>query len=388
MFSGVSAFMMAITVGILLPSISEELGLSPTEQGVFGSSAFLGNLLLALPLSWWTSQFRPKTLTTATLALGAAMLALQGLAPNFATLLAGRLAFGLTTLAREPARALLMHQWFRPPEFITVNSVYNALFGIVVGAGLAATPFALGALGDDWRIVLLAFVGGTLFLMAAWTLVGREREGAREATRREGGQLDLIRRALRHKDLWIAGMGFMGATMAWSSFLNFYPTLMLETRDLSLSWTGGILAVGVAMGGFCGIALSYLVGRMSQARRKLLVVAIGAAMAATYLAMLFAQSTPLLMLASAANGATWGYYPLLSSVPFYLPGIRPREVAIAVSLLMTAATAGTFVGPVVAGVLQDRTGDLRLALAAFSFTPLLLSACGMLLSIRADAAPE
>ena len=141
--ASVAAFMMAITVGVLLPSISADLSLSPTQQGMLGSSAFVGNLFLALPLSWWTSQFRPKILTTVTLAAGALLMSVQAWSPNFLVLLVGRFGFGITTMAREPARALLMHQWFEPREFIVVNSVYNALFGIVVGGGLAATPFIL-----------------------------------------------------------------------------------------------------------------------------------------------------------------------------------------------------------------------------------------------------
>ena len=62
----VMGFMVASTVGILLPSISEELNLSPSQQGMLGSSAFWGNLILAIPLSWWTSRYGPKLLTTVT----------------------------------------------------------------------------------------------------------------------------------------------------------------------------------------------------------------------------------------------------------------------------------------------------------------------------------
>ena len=110
LIASVVTFMMAITVGILLPSISADLNLSPARQGLVGSSAFVGNLVLALPLSWWTSQFRPKALVTATLAGSAALMAVQAWSPGYAALLIGRLGFGISAMAREPARALLMHQ--------------------------------------------------------------------------------------------------------------------------------------------------------------------------------------------------------------------------------------------------------------------------------------
>ncbi len=138
--SGVSGFMVMSTVGILLPSISAELHLSPGEQGILGSSAFWGNMVLAIPLSWWMSRYGAKTLTTVTLALGTLFLFLQGWAPVFVVLLAGRLAFGIAIVARQPARALLTQQWFPPREIVILNSASNALFGLVVGAGQVATP--------------------------------------------------------------------------------------------------------------------------------------------------------------------------------------------------------------------------------------------------------
>ena len=384
LFASVAAFMMAITVGILLPAISGDLSLRPTQQGFLGSSAFLGNLILALPLSWWTSQFRPKVLTTTTLAIGAILLSIQGWSPNFAVLLIGRLGFGITTMAREPARALLMHQWFAPREFIIVNSVYNALFGLVVGGGLAATPFILIALNDSWRMVMLSFCGLMAILTLLWVIIGRERSADGDGSQESAGHLEVLKRVLNYRDLWIAGIGFAGATAGWSSFLSFYPTLMLNTYDVSLKWSGAILGLGILVGGFSGIVLSYTTIALSPARRKNLVQVLGVLMMATYFVMIRLDSVPLLFVVSALNGIGWGFWPILSSVPFYIPGIRPREVAIGSSLVMTMTSLGTFMGPSVTGILQEQTGDLRFALTFVCFAPLSLAVAATLLRIRTD----
>ena len=382
--ASVAAFMMAITVGVLLPSISADLSLSPTQQGILGSSAFVGNLVLALPLSWWTSQFRPKILTTVTLVAGALLMSVQAWSPNFLVLLVGRFGFGITTMAREPARALLMHQWFAPREFIVVNSVYNALFGIVVGGGLAATPFILTGVGDSWRTVLLAFAATIGVLILMWLAIGQEREADPDAVQRRSGQVELLKRVLRYKDLWIAGLGFTGATMGWAAFLNFYPTLMLTTSDVSLNWSGAILGLGILIGGLAGVGLSFAVMHIGAARRKNVLQLLGAIMAVTYLVMIQVDSIPLLLLVSALNGVGWGFWPILSSVPFYIPGIRPREVAVGTSLVMTLGALGTFLGPLVTGIIQDRTDDLGLALTVVCFAPLSLAIVGTVLRIRTD----
>ena len=71
--ASVSGFMIMSTIGILLPAISEELQLSPFEQGMLGSAAYWGNFALAIPMGWWTSRFAPKALTTVTIGVGNAV---------------------------------------------------------------------------------------------------------------------------------------------------------------------------------------------------------------------------------------------------------------------------------------------------------------------------
>ena len=394
LLSSVAGFMMVISVGLLLPSISADLGLTPTQQGFYGSAAFLGNLFLTLPISWWVSRYRPKILTTVTFTLSSALMFVQSWGPNFGILLLGRLGFGISTLAREPARVLLMHRLFTPREFILVSSVYNLLFGLVVGGGLVLTPIILSRVEDDWRSVLLTFAVTLGVLAVLWTVLGSDGEADPESEQRESedsdedGRLGIIKRVLGYKELWIAGAGSMGTTMAWSSFVNFYPTLMLDVYDVSLNWTGLLLAIGIATGGPSGVALSRIVPLVSGSRRRNILQAIGVTMVVTYLAMTLTDSIPLLIVITLVSGVAQGYWPVLNSIPFYLPGIRPRESAVALSFMMTLGTFGVATGPALVGALQDRLGDLRLAMMIISFAPAMLVICSSLVNIRTDREEE
>ena len=109
----------------------------------------------------------------------------QGWGPNFAILLLGRLGYGVSTLAREPARVLLMHRLFTPREFILVSSVYNLLFGLVVGGGLVLTPIILSRVEDDWRSVLLTFAVTLGVLAILWAVLGSDGEEAPESEQQE-----------------------------------------------------------------------------------------------------------------------------------------------------------------------------------------------------------
>ncbi len=395
MVSGVSGFMVLATLGILLPAISADLKISPFQQGLLGSSAFWGNIAFAIPMSWWTSRYGPKILTSVTLVLGTAALFLQGWAPVFAVLVAGRLAFGMTVMARQPARVSLTQQWFAPREVVFVNSVQNLLFGLVVGGGLAASPFILVAFGDDWRATLNVFTGLFVVLTIAWMILGRERRTPEYLSTqlpqvRQGAQgfqeTGVVLGALGHRDLWVQGFGFVGATLCWSAFLAFYPTLMLNTYQVSLQWSGIILALGVFVGGAAGLGLGYIV--MNKGHGKFILQILGILMPVTYLGMILTGSIPILIGFTLLNGVAWGFWPILFTVPFHLPGIRPRQVAVAVAFTMMMSSIGTALGPLAAGLLQQALGDLQQTLFILSFTGLSLTAAGIFLRTGTQANVE
>ncbi len=380
--------MVIYTLGIMLPVISDDLGLSPVEQGLLGSASHWGNIALAIPLTLWTSRFGAKNLTTVTLGLAAACLFIQGWSPVFAVLLFARLAFGVTLIAQQPARAFLTQQWFQAREIIIVNGLSNVLFGVVVGGGLLASPFILSAFGNDWRSTFRAFgiLMGVLTLL--WMLLGKERVRPGTSKRQDASETGILRGALGYRDLWLGAFGFLGVTMAFSAFVSFYPTLMLENYDVSLRWSGAILALGVLVGGVTGLGIGY--GAARQSKEKHFLLALGALMAGTYVGMLLTGSIPVLMLVSLFNGLSWGFFPILITVPFLLPGIRPRQMAVALSFTIMATSVGTSLGPLITGFLQEATGDLRLSLLIISFPSLSLCVAGITIrfSHGARAAPS
>ena len=373
----VVAFMIISTIGILMPAISDELGLSPFQQGMLGSAAYWGNLTLAIPVGWWASRFAPKILTTVTMLLGTLFLLAQALSPGFVVLILGRVAFGITVIARQPARAFLTQQWFPSRQVVLLNSISNAMFGLVVGGGIAASPFILSALGDSWRATLLAFVALFAAITLIWMIFGKER-----ITPEYRGQLgvqgvDVLRGTLRQRDLWIAGFGFVGPTAAWSAFLSFYPTLMLDNHGMPLFWSGGILAVGVLMGGLSGLVLGWVATAYDRGRVILLFN--GVAIGITFVGMTLTGSLPLLLVLTFCNGIAFGFWPVLFSSPFHLPGMRPREIAVSLSFIQMSSSAGIAIGPLIAGALQQATDDLRLSLVVVSFASLTLCAAGLLM---------
>ena len=382
LFSSVSSFMVLNTLGILLPAISADLDLSPSQQGLLGSASHWGNIALAIPLSWATSRLSPKWLTAATLLMATGCLFLQSWAPVFIVLLAGRLLFGISNIAQMPARALLTRQWFPPREVIYLNGLSNVLFGLVVGGGLVLAPVILDLMDGDWRATLRIFGLYLAGITLLWTFVGRERTNVADQDVVAERGLDVLKGALGHRDLWIGGLGFAGATMSFGAFLAFYPTLMLEEFDISLRLSGVILALGVVVGGVGGIGIAWAASTYGREGNYLQVL--GILMIGTNLGMVLTGSVPALFVLSFFNGVAWAFFPILVTVPFHLPGIRPRELAVAFAFTMMMTSVGTSLGPLFTGYLQEGLDDLKMALFLISFTSISLILAGSTLRFRSQ----
>ena len=385
LFSSVSSFMVLNTLGILLPAISADLDLSPSQQGLLGSASHWGNIALAIPLSWATSRLSPKWLTAATLLVATGCLFLQSWAPVFIVLLAGRLLFGISNIAQMPARALLTRQWFPPREVIYLNGLSNVLFGLVVGGGLVLAPVILDLMDGDWRATLRIFGLYLAGITLLWTFVGRERTNVADQDVVAEKGLDVVKGALGHRDLWIGGLGFAGATMSFGAFLAFYPTLMLEEFDISLRLSGVILALGVVVGGIGGIGIAWAASTHGREGNYLQVL--GILMIGTNLGMVLTGSVPALFVLSFFNGVAWAFFPILVTVPFHLPGIKPRELAVAFAFTMMMTSVGTSLGPLFTGYLQEGLDDLKMALFLISFASIRLILAGSTLRFRSQRQP-
>ena len=390
LFCNVSAQMVINTVGILLPSIAAGvedggLGLSYEQQGALGSAPFWSTIILAIPIAWFGSRLSPKWLTAVTLVGCALCLFMQSWAPVFAVLLLGRLLFGIFTIAQQPARALLTRQWFPAREVVLVNGLSNVFFGLVVGGGLALSPFVLILLGDDWRATLRIFGLYYTGLTALWLVFGRDRKTEEFAAGESQPLFPLLRSALSHRDLWLCGGGFAGATMAFSAFVSFYPTLMLEEYDLSLRLSGTALAVDVILGGIGGLAVGYYAAIWQK--EGLFLQALGILMVGSFLGMVLLDSVPVIFVMAVINGFAWTFFPILITVPFNLRGIQPRQLAVAFSFVMMLISVGQALGPLLIGFLEEATGDLRLAMFIASFTPLSLVIAGATLRFGRQPVP-
>lgn len=370
-FVGLNRVPVGVALGILLPSISQELGLSLIEQGWLGGALNLGNIFVGVPAAWLVSRWNARWVLGLSSAFSALLTIVQALAPSFLPLMAARALSGIARDANAPARVILVRQWFPLSEVVLTMGIFIACVGVVEWLTFALTPRLLNAVGG-WRNVMMLFGAMGLVATLVWFALGREGPGQDHGKQGPDDRVSPITVLWRRKVLWIVALSQIGGPGSWWAFGTFWPSYALDRFHLPLELSGflfGLTSLGMA-------PASLLTGWFSSRRpewRPALLVVCGLLLCLSSLGMLLTGNPVLLFILCLGGGFGWAFVPIVTSFPYELPAATGREVAIASSFLMTTGSAGSVVGPVLAGWLAESTGDMALALAILALFALLVS---------------
>ena len=241
---GATALATIFVFGLLLPDISEELRLSPSQQGWLGASAVFGNLLLGIPLNEWLSRYRPRRVVALCfLGIGVFTL-LQGWSPTLAVLIVGRLALGISMIATQAPRALLIQQWTPAGRLPFTQAVMFGATSVVWGLALFVTPPLLGVVGS-WRNILYILGGLGILSTLLWIILGRERVTAEYSVSMESQLQSPLLNALKYKQIWFLGLAMFSGTVTITSFDVFWPTFAQKDLGVSLGIAG--ITVGIVL---------------------------------------------------------------------------------------------------------------------------------------------
>ena len=366
-------------IGLLLPDIVDDLGLSPTQQGWVGSSVLLANLVLAIPLNTLMSRYRPWRIMAVMSVAVAGFAFLQGWSPILAALIIGRVGVGLGFAATMAPRALMLQQWSTQRRIALTNGAWVSGVDVFMGVGFLITPFVLDWLGS-WQAVYYFWGVVCLVLAAVWLVFGRERptgEYRQRMATQQGSPLAVFR---KYPELWLVGIGMFGGMTANTGFQTFWPRLAEEQLNIDPK----IVALTLALQAFATAPPGFLVNAVPRfVSKQPLILAVGSvAVTGCYVALLFTTDTPVILLLGVGEGLARMYFPVLMTMVFLLPGVKPREAGIGLSFIETCIWGGGALGPVVVGYIEGATGDLRTAVMVICFAPLVILPVSGLLVLR------
>ena len=366
----------------MLPYIREELGLTGFQEGLLGGGSQLANILLAVPFGWFLSRFSPRLITSISLVCAAGMIFFQAWAPIFLLLLLGRFLFGVTAVARESAWVMLVRRWVPPREIVIANTMGNFMWGFV-SLGIMVVPLLIIWLDDSWRNASNVIGLSLLALSVGWLVLGRDGKPLETAQQGPVQRINPLAIVRRYKELWILAAGMFGNGVNFTGFSVFWPSFRIAEFDNSLFEVSVVMGIGGVCTSISGLTVGLIVSRKGW-KRKVLIFS-GIVLAITTLGMLWVGPIWALVLLFVVQSAGWTFFPSATTIPYELPGIKPRETVVAVSTLFMFLWGGSFVGPIMSGLIQDFTGDIRLALVITSLAPLLMTFGALFLSKKWDS---
>jgi predicted MFS family arabinose efflux permease len=374
-FLTIDAMIMGITfsLGLMLPLIIKDLDMTLGQASWLGAANWEVSAILSIPIAFRLSRYSPKVLITISCLGEAPLLLAQGLAPNYWVLLVCRIAYMAIGLARFAARTTLIQQWFPKEKVPLVNGVLTVGMGLAGGTVVFFMGDIMGAL-NGWRNTFYLFSAITAVLLVVWMILGRENpaSGFKEQPQEPGA----LKAILSNKTLWMLGIGVTGDMLCFGAMETLWPTYATEKGFISLeqaSFCEGLSYYGFTAGSIIGGLIAMKIGR-----RKPLLWVSGLLLPMVTMGVLFSHSFPVL----ATLWFLWGlaelYYPVIMTIPYELPGIKPQAVVLATAFVVTVFTAGSGLGPLLAGHAAEAIG-LRNALLVTCFFPLLLFVAGLLI---------
>ncbi len=384
----------------ILPKIKADLGLTPIQEGLLGSSFLLVYALATLPLGVWADRSIRKNIVALCVGIWSVATVLAGLTRNFLQLFSVRAVLGIGEAGYAPASLSLLGDFFSQAKRGRILSYWSA--GTLLGAafGFTVGGFVADALG--WRYAFfIVGIPGLIAAFLAWRML-EPRRGAFEGEDGSQGEADTAHvHGSIGKDFWgsikklrqvptywtlVGALVFSFFTIGGTSF--WLPTYFVDAFHLSVSRAGVISGAVLVGSGLIGTVVGGWLADFAQRRRpegRLLVAALGFLVGAPLVLLaLLLHSLPLFLAvfvvaAISLNFCTGPLNAVIQDV------ITPevRATALGLSLLL-AHLLGDAAAPFVIGAISNNL-SLGLALIATAPTFLFLAGLVCLLGLKTVA---
>ncbi|MGW3957725.1 MFS transporter [Streptomyces sp. NPDC004752] len=277
-------------IGMALPSIGAEFGLSKTQQGLLVSTFGVVYMLCQIPAGYVADRFGSRKVMLGSLVLWSVFTALTGLAGTFAMLIAVRALFGLSQGFFPPASFKAIAERTTPDRRGIAGGAAFTASGLAGGiAPLIMAPL-LVAVG--WRHTFLWLAaGGVLLGVLLWSLLPKPLPDRLSAPVDDTAAPAASRRdAFRSPQLWMFAAMFCASNTVSYGLLTWVPSYLLETRHVSMAQTGLLSAIPMLVSMVTTLLGGWLYDRFFADRARVFLVPITAA-SAVMLALMSTAST-------------------------------------------------------------------------------------------------
>jgi ACDE family multidrug resistance protein len=364
-----------------LPVVQEVFGLSDFQVGLVTASYVLPGVVFTVPFGVGADLVGRRRVFAGAGVLYGTMGIVQGLAPSFDWLLAGRFLQGVAFAALMPLTVTILGDAFVGLAQVKAQAQRQITMAVaqlampVVGAQLAIAGWFLPFSAQGVTILPA--------LWALWVLDDRRPDASHRA-----GYLGRAVQAIRRRGFpSVLALGFV-RFFARFAILGFLPLHLSRRLGASLTEVGVVMSIATGLAFVSAMGAARLSGRVSPSRIvRTALVATGAGL----VGLAHLPSLVAVMAVAIVFAFGDGLIAVLHSA--YAARGAPEEVrAGVVALDGTARNAGKFVGPVVTGAVAAWTGiapALTLAgLVVIAAALVLPSGLALLDGVLQDTATE
>jgi len=369
-----------VNISIAAPFMAEDLGLDKIQMGLIFSVVAWSFTLALVPAGFVADRFGSRLTYGVSLISWSAVTVCQGLVSSFGALFGLRLAVGAMEAPAFPANSRAVTVWFPARERGMASSIY--VCGQYLGTALFTGALLWLATTYDWRHIFYTTGAAGIVFGVIWLYLYRDPMNCQKVSKEElqyieeGGALAKssqqrtkfnwrqVAELFRYRQVWAICIGKFASTSALYFFLTWFPTYLIEERNLTIIKVG-IFAVMPFIGATVGILLAGIVSdllirrgySLSFARKLPLVV--GSMLGMSIVLVNFTDSNVLciaiLTLAFFAQGIASSSWAAVSEV-------APKElIGLTGGVTSLAANIGGIVTPIVIGAIVQATGSFAMA---------------------------
>lgn len=377
-------FGVRISIGVTLPALIQEFGITKTEAGALSGFFFLGYFLTQVPAGFWIARFGSRTLVSLALCFAAIFLWLFGTMTSLAW--AGWYRFGLG-ISQGPVSVggnAIISQWFPPREQSRAISIMVASTML---APVLFPPLSAWVIVEwGWRFLFQAFAAAGLCAAALWQIF--IRSSPEESKRCSPAELAAIRNRevpaavterltvprslnrllhfartipvanekrtlLRSPDLWRTTVAYFCFVSVFYGVVTWLPLYFMQERGVTtieMGWLSAIPWVGAFAGSLVG---GWIVDRLLGGNP--LPVMIGGSIFTALSLAVFAW-LPVGFAAMLLLLLQFGFFVGVTPAGFMTYPIRlaSRKIyPVGMSIMNSGGNIGGFVSPLLAGMLLD-----------------------------------
>lgn len=408
-----------ISIGVTLPTLIGEFGISNTEAGALSGFFFVGYFLTQVPAGFWIARYGSCNLVGAALGLMSLFLWLFGSMTTLAWAGWYRLGQGITQGPVSVGGNSIIGQWFPPGEQARAISVMVASTML---APIIFPPLCSWFIVEwGWRTMFQAFGLVSLILAGCWSFFIRScPEQSRHCSAEELAQirssglrsemylpkppltqnsfafvktrtvavLDSKAKLLKSPDLWWTTLSYFFFVSVFYGIITWLPSYFINARGMDLIAMGWLVAVpwvGALAGSLSGgwIVDHWLGGN------PLPVMTWGSLLTAGSLCLF--SVAPETLIWTVFLLLLFGFFVGLTPSGYMTYPIRlaSREIyPVGMSVMNSGGNIGGFLAPLVAGMLLDRFDNYTAVFGYFIVCALLAAVFSLLIRRPLPAATE